>query len=106
MKLSEVTSAKIKAFCGVSDDEDGMLEICAGAAKYNEAKSYIKEYTGLDDAKIDEYEDITVAYLVLINDMYSSRDFSSDRASQNPVTAQILALHSINLLNGVNENDI
>ena len=29
MKLSEVTSAKIKAFCGVSDDEDGMLEICA-----------------------------------------------------------------------------
>ena len=56
MKLSEVTSAKIKAFCGVSDDEDGMLEICAGAAK-----SYIKGYTGLDDAKIDEYEDITVA---------------------------------------------
>ena len=88
MKLSEVTSAKIKAFCGVSDDEDGMLEICVGAAK-----SYIKGYTGLDDAKIDEYEDITVAYLVLINDMYSSRDFSSDRASQNPVTAQILALH-------------
>ncbi len=101
MKLSEVTSTMIKAFCGVSDDEDGMLEICAGAAK-----SYIKGYTGLDDAQIDEYEDITVAYLVLINDMYSSRDFSSDRASQNPVTAQILALHSINLLNGVNENDI
>ena len=101
MKLSEVTSAKIKAFCGVSDDEDGMLEICAGAAK-----SYIKGYTGLDDTQIDKYEDITVAYFVLINDMYSSRDFSSDRASQNPVTAQILALHSINLLNGVNENDI
>ncbi len=100
MKLSEVTSAKIKAFCGVSDDEDGMLEICAGAAK-----SYIKGYTGLDDTQIDEYEDITVAYLVLINDMYSSRDFSSDKAS-NPVTAQILALHSVNLLNGVNENDI
>ena len=101
MKLSEVTSAKIKAFCGVSNDEDGMLEIWAGAAN-----SYIKGYTGLDEAKIDDYEDITVAYLVLINDMYSSRDFSSDRASQNPVTAQILALHSINLLNGVNENDI
>ena len=47
-----------------------------------------------------------MAYLVLKNDMYSSRDFSSDRASQNPVTAQILALHSVNLLNGVNENDI
>lgn len=65
-----------------------------------------RDTRGLDDAQIDEYEDITVAYLVLINDMYSSRDFSSDRASQNPVTAQILALHSINLLNGVNENDI
>ena len=101
MKLSEVTSAKIKAFCGVSDDEDGMLDICAGAAR-----SYIKNFTGLDDDQIDEYEDITVAYLVLTNDMYSSRDFSSDRASQNPLTAQILALHSVNLLNGVNENDL
>lgn len=101
MKLSEVTSAKIKAFCGVSDDGDGMLDICAGAAR-----SYIRSFTGLDDDQIDEYEDITAAYLVLINDMYSSRDFSSERASQNPVTAQILALHSVNLLSGVNENDL
>ena len=46
MKLSEVTSAKIKAFCGVSDDEDGMLEICVGAAK-----SYIKGYTNMKTSR-------------------------------------------------------
>ncbi len=93
MKLSEVNNEKIMAFCGISDDDSGLYLLCADAAK-----SFIRNYTGLDDESMDKYEDITFAYLVIVNDMYTRRDYATDNIDINPTAAQILDSHRVNLL--------
>lgn len=92
MKLSEVSTAQVKAFCGITDDDD-ILPIITDAAK-----SYIYTFTGRSGKELDSYDDVAVAYLVLVNHMYTNRDFAADKAAENPVVAQILGSHRDNLL--------
>lgn len=94
MKVSEVTTTFAKDFCGVSvDDTSGTIEVCMAAAA-----SFIRGYTGLDSSEIDAQEDITIAYLVLVNEMYTKRDYTVDMGSLNPAVKQILAMYSVNYL--------
>lgn len=62
------------------------------------AKSYIKGYTGLDDTALDTKEDLTLAYLALISDMYENRSFTVDKDKVNKLVEGMLYLYSINLL--------
>ena len=48
--------------------------------------------------ELDEHEDITIACLCLINDMYSERDYKVDRTNLNPTVETILSMHSRNYL--------
>ena len=93
MKLSNVTDEHIKAYCGITDDDSGLYLLCADAAK-----AFIIAYTGLDEAEIDGYEDITLAYLIIVKDMYSNRDYAVDKTGINPTAAQILDSHRRNLV--------
>lgn len=98
MKVKDVSLVTLKDYCGISDDEsDGIL-----AALIPAAKTFISEYTGLSCEQIDESEDITYAFMVLVNDMFTNREYNSTQARKstmlNPCVKTILDMHSYNLV--------
>lgn len=94
MAIKDITIENIKDFCGISDDASDALLVGFQAAAYN----LIKAYTALSDEEINSYDDLTTAYLVLINDMYNNRDYTTANDKINPLVATILSLHSGNLV--------
>lgn len=55
-------------------------------------------YTGLTEEELDEHEDITVAYLMLIGDLYDNRQMQIDKNTMNKTAETILNLYCVNLL--------
>lgn len=62
------------------------------------AINYCTGYTGLTSDELDEHEDITIAVLTLISDMWDYRSMTVDRSNVNRVVDTILGMHSINLM--------
>lgn len=63
------------------------------------AINYCSQYTGLSESDLNDYEDITIACLVLISDMWDNRSILSERSSgSNVVIENILSMHTKNLL--------
>lgn len=97
MKVSEITTNELISYCNAYDDEQTHkeLELILIAVK-----AYIKNYTGLDDEGLDEYEDIPLAVMVLVNEMYDNRSYSTNMTVNvlNPVVESILNMHRRNLL--------
>ena len=98
MKVSEITLSDIcrqirtdEAY--VTEDDRKYLVILQKAAV-----EYVKGYTGLDDAEIDTHEDITIAVLVLVSDMYDNRQMTVDKNNVNQVVDTILGMYCVNLL--------
>lgn len=93
MKVSELTVAVVKDYCGISDnDSNDIIGI-----EMTAAKSYIKGYTELTDEEIDEHEDLTLAFLVLVNDMFSQRDYTvSSHRQVSPTISNILNMYAKN----------
>lgn len=61
-------------------------------------KDYVKGYTGHTIEELDEFKDVTIAVMVLAQDMYDNRAYYVDSANVNKVVDAILGLHSTNLL--------
>lgn len=62
------------------------------------AINYCIGYTGLSVDGLDEHEDITIAVLTLISDMWDNRSMTVDRANVNRVIDTILGMHCVNLV--------
>ena len=62
------------------------------------AIAYCTGYTGLTEKGLDEHEDISIAVLVLISDMWDNRSMTVDRSNINRTINDILGMHSVNLL--------
>lgn len=62
------------------------------------AKVYVGEYTGRTIQELDDYRDIIICVLVLVQDMYDNRTLYVDSNNANKVVESILNLHSVNLL--------
>ncbi len=92
MKISEITDEAIREYCGMPDCVK-ILGIYKSAAK-----SFIMSYTGLNEDGLDKYEDLTIAYCVLINDMSYNKDYTIQNDKLNPTVQTILNLYSKNLL--------
>lgn len=96
MIVSQVTINEVKKF-GKNEDlgniDDWLFEIILPSAK-----SFIRSYTGLSEILIDQYEDITLALLVICNEMYEKREYTVDKDKINPIAKTILDLHPRNLL--------
>lgn len=98
MKISEIT---IKDICWqirteeayLTEEDKAYLPILQKAAI-----EYVRSYTGLDEATIDTHEDITIAVLVLISDMYDNRQMTVDKKNVNRVVDTILGMYCENLL--------
>ena len=64
----------------------------------NVAKVYVGEYTGRTIQDLDNYKDIIIVILILVQDMWDNRTLYVDTANANKVVESILGLHSVNLL--------
>ncbi|MDU6296820.1 head-tail connector protein [Clostridium celatum] len=94
MKISEVTINDLKEYASVDHNyDDKMFQDILMAAK-----SYIKSYTGLNEEQIDNKEDLTIALMVLCNEMYDNRVFSVQDNKANTVITNILDMYAVNLL--------
>ena len=97
MKISEVTAEYVMNYLRI----DGPTEVEQAeiSAMMTAAKQYIIHYTGLTEEEIDQYEDLTSAYLVLIADNFDNRNLQSDKPLYlNRHVQSVLSLHLRNLL--------
>lgn len=94
MKISEITIKELKEYANVDHDHDNTILNSILLA----AKSYIKNYTGLTEEQIDSKEDLTIALMVLCNEMYDNRSFSAQDNKSNVIITNILDMYSVNLL--------
>lgn len=62
------------------------------------ATSFIKSYTGLDDAGVDKYPELVIVVFNLCQDMWDNRTMYVDSKDLNNTVQSILAMHSVNLL--------
>ncbi|UGB31703.1 head-tail connector protein [Metabacillus sp. B2-18] len=95
MKISEVTTNDLIEYARETADSEvtktfGTILLAA--------KSYIRNYTGLTVEQMDAKEDLTIALMVLANEMYENRVFTVQDNKVNVVIKSILDMHSINLL--------
>lgn len=99
MKVSEITLEDIKQHIRVDfNDDDKYLEKLLISAK-----SYVKNYTGLDDAKIDTIDELAHVVLMIVADLYENRGtkgISSYKTGEsvNKIYDSMLSMHCINLL--------
>lgn len=96
MKLSELTVDRVLSHVRADDTSENRayLEDIALPA----AKAYVSGYTGRDLEDLDHYEDITLAVLCLIADMFDVRAYTMNGIQVNPTVVQILGSHCTNFL--------
>lgn len=94
MKISEVTITDLKEYANVEHDLDDSLFQTILAA----TKAYIEGYTGLTAEAMDTKEDLTIALMILSNEMYENRVYSVDNDKVNSIVSNLLGMYSMNLL--------
>lgn len=101
MKFSEVTMQAVADFLRLPEGSYSSAELDAIMAA---AERYVIGYTGIpyqDPAGgkvLDDYEDLTIAYLVLCQDLYDQRTVQTDTAAANRTLDAILGMHARNLV--------
>lgn len=97
MKVSEMTVSDIAEYCRIAEPSEADNAFLSQAIEA--AKAFIRSYTGLDNASIDEHEDFVIVVYILTQDMYDNRSLYNDRkVSLNNTVETILGMHSVNLL--------
>ena len=100
MKIREITPNDVTDYIKIDkDDVDAVLrkQIEAFLAA---AKQYVLSETGLSKDEADEYEDLTVAVLIICQDLYDNRArYITDSKSKPSATLEsILGFYRCNLL--------
>lgn len=98
MKVSEIHLPQIakqirEEFEYIAESDKVLLE-----AERVASVAYVKTYTGLTDEQMDEHEDLSIAVLCLISDMYDNRQMYVDKSNVNRVVDTILSMYSVNLI--------
>lgn len=98
MRISEISLNDAVEYCRIDEpDKNDELEI---ENFMQSAKSYIKNYTGLNDNELDDFEDLSIAYLMIIADFYDNRNLYADykATTLNKGIETILNLHCRNFV--------
>lgn len=99
MKIKELTNDNVAAylkldlFDEMEEHEQKLVELIKEAAF-----SYIEAETGLSAEEIEQKDDLTIAYLVLCQDMYDNRAMQLDKNTINQTVDTILSRHRVNLI--------
>lgn len=100
MKISELSPEIIGEYVHI-DPEDPLIPSMVSAAA-----SFVKGYTGLTDEELEEHEDITIAVMVLVSDMYDQRSIQVSADNINWTAQSILSMHATNYLPDTDVGDI
>lgn len=98
MKVSEITIDTLVTFLKLNKEEleqkekDELDLILSGAI------AYVKSYTGYTETELDKYQELTLAVLVIAQDMYDDRTMIIDKDKINLVLKTTLGMHQNNLL--------
>jgi len=92
MKVGELTNEVIAEYIHIEAD-DVLIDPFLDAAK-----QFAASYTGRSIEDLDNYDDITIAILTIMSDMYDQRSMIVDKDNLNQTAVGILSAHSINLL--------
>ena len=95
-KVSDITAESVAEYLRLDEVTDS--EINTLAMLISIATSYIKSYTGLDDAGVDKYPEFVIVVLILCQDMWDNRTMYVDSKDLNNTVQSILAMHSVNML--------
>ena len=98
MKVSEITQDVILGHLREYADNLEYYDTVLLETIKKAAIEYCKSQTGLVEIEIDKHEDITVAVLTLISDMWDNRSMTVQKNSVNIVVDTILGMHRTNLL--------
>lgn len=93
MLISDITVKDVANFLRLDDHKDPLLIPMMEAAQ-----AYIIGYTGMDEAELDTHDDLWLAYMVLVQDMYDNRAMYVEKDSVNKVVDSILFRHRKNFL--------
>lgn len=96
MKVSELTTTVIASYCRIIEEDMDAAEEATLATMKAAAIQYCVGYTGLTEAELDDHEDITIAVLTLISDMYDNRQMYVDKTNINRTADTILGMHCVN----------
>lgn len=100
MKVSELAESVIANYCRIMEEDVTDSERVSLEALKTAAVSYVMSYTGLSLEELEQHEDISIAILTLIADMYDNRAMTVDKKEVNRTAEIILSMHSKNLLPG------
>ena len=62
------------------------------------AKAYVSKYTGRSIEELDDFSDVVIVIMILVQDMWDNRTLYVDNTNLNHVVDSILGLHSVNIL--------
>ena len=96
-KISDITYQDLAEYLRICDtltaDDINTLNTLLTVAKV-----YVGEYTGRTIQELDDYKDIIIVILILVQDMWDNRTLYVDNNNANKVVESILNLHQVNLL--------
>ena len=95
MKISELSATEVAECLRIDENEVNTVLLTAAM---DSAISQIVSETGLTEEELDDYADLTTAYLALVQDAYDNVGMQTDGRGINAVKDCILGLHRRNLL--------
>jgi hypothetical protein len=95
-KVSEITTSDLAEYIRLTDPSQDDLNTLGSLLTV--AKCYCAEYMGRTIQELDDYRDIVIAVMILVQDMWDNRTLYVDSSNANKVVESILNLHSVNLL--------
>ena len=95
-KVSEITPQDLADYIRITDPDTNDLNTLSTLLTV--AKVYVGEYTGRTIEDLDNYKDIIIVVMILVQDMWDNRTNYVDKDNPNKVVESILGIHSVNLL--------
>lgn len=95
-KISEITSQNMAEYLRLPDPSHDDLNTLN--TLMDVAIDYIAKYTGHTKEELDEYNDMVIVGLALVQDMWDNRTMYVENSNVNKVVESILNLYVVNLL--------
>lgn len=95
-KVSDISEADVAEYIRLIEPDSSDYSTLSNLIQI--AKAFIVQYTGRTLAEIDNYQDLVIVVLILVQDMWDNRTMYVDTTNLNFTVDSILHSHSVNLL--------